>query len=804
MNYGIAYIIVIVATLLVLYRRMAFVPGAAFVFAALCIVSWVGKPPILLWVIWLAVVAFVAAKSIRMTYFTQPLYRLFQSLLPPITKTEQEALDAGDTWWETELFRGTPHWQSFLESGKPQLSKEEREFIEGPVNTLCELLDDWSIVHKDNDLSPEAWQYMKDKGFLGMIIPKEYGGLGFSALAHSAIVMRIASRSLSAAVDCMVPNSLGPAELLLHYGTDEQKDAYLPKLAKGEFLPCFALTGPDAGSDAGAIPDTGVVCKGEFNGEEVIGIRLNFNKRYITLAPVATLMGLAFKLYDPEQLIGEDKEPGITACLIPLPHEGIEVGDRHMPMNLAFMNGPIRGNDVFIPVDWIIGGPKYAGQGWRMLVDCLSAGRAISLPSLGTATGQFCYRTTGAYAAVRKQFKTAIANFEGVEEALSRIAGLTYQLEACRVNTVQAIDQHVKPSVVSAIAKYHMTEMGRQVVNDAFDIHGGKAIMMGPKNYLAHAYWAIPISITVEGANILTRNLMIFGQGSVRCHPYIYQEMQAVANNDGNDGLLQFDQLILKHGGYTLSNLIRVIVCGLTGGSHIQAPVGGETAHYYRKLTRMSSALAMLSDLAMIMLGGDLKRKERLSARLGDVLSHLYMASATLKFYEDNGRMREELPYVQWCLDRNLHEIQNAIVGFTENWPNRWIGGLMKRWVFPFGLPFKAPSDKLSHRIVQEMTTPSALRQRLTQGIFVSDSQSDHIRILEDAFEKVVAVKDVERTMSKAQRAGTLDKALKGEALWQAAADIGVISSGDIESLQAAEAARSAVVAVDHFTADNG
>jgi alkylation response protein AidB-like acyl-CoA dehydrogenase len=637
---------------------------------------------------------------------------------------------------------------------------------------------------------------------LGTIIPKEYGGKGFSALAHSEVVSKLATRSGTLSVSVMVPNSLGPAELLLHYGTQEQKDHYLPRLAKGLDVPCFALTGPEAGSDAGAIPDNGVICKGMYEGKEVLGIRLNWNKRYITLAPVATVLGLAFKLYDPDGLLGDEKELGITCALIPTSHPGVETGLRHMPIGQAFMNGPTRGKDVFIPIDWIIGGKDYAGKGWRMLVECLSAGRGISLPSSATATAKLSYRMTGAYSLLRKQFKTSIGHFQGVEEALARIAGNTYQLEAMRLMTAGSVDMGVKPSVVSAVAKYHMTEIARDTVSDAMDVHAGRAVIMGEKNYIASGYSAMPISITVEGANILTRNLMIFGQGAVRCHPFVFREMEAAANPDEVAGLNEFDSLFFRHIGYGVSNFVRTLSLGLTNGAIADAPVNGPTKKYYKQLTRMSSALAMVSDLSMMIYGGDLKRLERLSARLGDVLSHLYMASTVLKYYQDQGQPESDLPYVDWCLQKNLFEIQKAFLGFFENMNIPFIGSALKWIVFPYGRQFKMPTDKLEHKIVKPMLSDNALRDRLTEGAFVGQTSDDPTGKIEVAFKAFLATANIGKTIAKAVKAGKLAAERELSDTVATAVAAGIITQAEADEYLAAEALRLDAMQVDEYSKD--
>lgn len=753
----------------------------------------------MLLIIIVALVVLLGVSDIRRNLITKPIFGIFKKILPPLSDTEREAMEAGDVWWDGELFKGKPDWNKLHAIPKAQLSAAEQDFMNNQVETLLQMLDDYKIVQQQRDLPPEVWQYIKSNGFFAMIIPKAYGGLEFSAIANSTIVSRIATRSLTAAVTVMVPNSLGPGELLMHYGTQEQKDRWLPGLAAGTEVPCFALTGPEAGSDAGGIPDTGVVCKGLFEGKEVVGIRLNWDKRYITLAPVATVLGLAFKLSDPEQLLGNKEELGITCALIPTSHPGVEIGDRHFPMNMAFMNGTTYGKDVFIPLEWIIGGPSYAGRGWRMLVECLSAGRGISLPALGTATGHLATRMTGAYAYVRQQFGMSIGKFEGVQESLGRIGGLTYGLEAMRVMTAGAIDLKLSPSVVTAIAKYHMTEMSRTLLNDSFDVHAGRAIQCGPKNYLAHGYMGVPISITVEGANILTRNLMIFGQGATRCHPYVLQELEAAANPDAEAGLKQFDSLLMKHVGFAIGNTFGALFQGLTAGAFNSSPVGGETAKYYKQLTRMSKALALSADVSMLMLGGDLKRKEMLSARLGDVLSHLYIASTVLKFYEDNGRQVADLPFVHYNIQRNLFEIGRAFAGFFANFPNGAVGRILKTLVFPFGIGYQMPSDDISMEIADALLKPSVIRDRLTHLCYLGESKTDPTGSMEQAFVAVHSAQPLMKKIYAAQKEGKIARKLPLQQTIAKALELGVISTAEAAQLDEMNALRFDAISVDSF-----
>ncbi|MFB4204772.1 Acyl-coenzyme A dehydrogenase [wastewater metagenome] len=718
--YALIAILAAVAAILVVCYRGIGLRGATAVAALYLAGLWITGGIGVIAAIVLAVLGAVPAvvlnsPSLRRRVITRHLFPVFQRVLPGMSRTEQEALEAGDTWWETDLFRGNPDWRRLHGMQVTSLTDAEQAFLDGPVATLCGMLDEDDIVRREHDLPEAAWRYIRDEGFFGMIIPEAYGGLAFSSLAQSTIVSRIASRSLSAAVTVMVPNSLGPGELLMKYGTDDQKSYWLPRLADGREIPCFALTGPDVGSDAGGMPDYGIVCRGEHEGEEVLGVRVSFSKRYITLAPVATVVGLAFRLYDPEHLVGDEEDVGITCALVPAGHPGVRIGDRHFPMGLAFMNGPVEGEDVFIPLEWIIGGREMAGAGWRMLVECLSVGRAISLPALGASASQMAYRTTGAYARIRRQFNLSVGQFEGVQEAMARIGGGTYTLEAARRLTASAGDMGVKPSVVSAIAKYHMTEWMRRIIDDAMDIHGGRGIIYGPRNYLGYAYQATPVAITVEGANILTRSMMIFGQGAIRCHPYVLEEMTAAQNDD----LTSFDRALFGHIGYSLSRGTRALLLGLTGARLARAPEGGPLAGRYRALTRMSSALAFVSDVAMGVLGGELKRRESLSARLGDVLSQLYLASAVLKFHRDGGSDPDELDHVCWAVDHALAEMTRAFDEFLANFPNRGIARVLRWVVFPLGRPYRAPADALGRAVAERMMAPGGVRDRITNLVYI-------------------------------------------------------------------------------------
>ena len=631
-------------------------------------------------------------RPLRAGLITRPFMRAYLRLLPAMSQTEKEALEAGTVWWDGELFTGAPKWEKLLAAKPPQLSAAESAFLDGPCEELCRMLDEWNITHERGDLPPQVWEFLKTRGFFAMIIPKKYGGLEFSAYAHSCVLAKIASRSATASSTVAVPNSLGPAELLNHYGTEEQKNYYLPRLARGEEVPCFALTGPRAGSDASSIPDTGIVSRGLWQGREVVGLKLNFSKRNITLAPVATVIGLAFRMFDPERLLGGKTDIGITCALIPRNTPGVSIGRRHFPLNIPFQNGPIQGKDVFVPVDFIIGGAAMAGSGWRMLVEQLSVGRCISLPSNATGAAKAGVWATGAYARIRTQFNLPVGKFEGVETVIARMVGLAYTMDAARSVTAGAIDGGEKPSVPSAMLKYHVTEMGRQVANDAMDVHGGKGICLGPRNYLGRGYQIVPVAITVEGANLLTRNLIIFGQGAVRCHPFVLREMTAARNPDRTAGVAEFDRALFGHIGFTLSNAVRSFIMALTHARFTRAPVRGPTARYYQHVVRFSASFAFAVDVAMLALGGYLKKKEGLSARLGDVLSCMYLASMVLKHHENQGRQLEDLPIVEWACRNLLYAAQEQLHGFLRNFPNRLLAGLMRALIFPRGRGLLRPA----------------------------------------------------------------------------------------------------------------
>ncbi len=706
----------------------------------------------ILFVLYLFICAPISIKPIRRRLFSAPALKLFRRILPAMSQTEKEAIDAGTVWWEAELFQGKPDWKKLADIQAPQLSAEEQAFIDGPVEQICKMANDFEITHELADLPPDIWQYLKQHKFFAMIIKKKYGGLEFSAYAQSVVLQKLTGVSGVLSSTVGVPNSLGPGELLQHYGTPEQQNYYLPRLAEGKEIPCFALTSPEAGSDAGAIPDYGIVCHGEWQGEQVLGMRLTWNKRYITLAPVATVLGLAFKLQDPDGLLGKEKDIGITCALIPTNTPGVKIGRRHFPLNVPFQNGPTQGKDIFVPLDFIIGGPSMAGQGWRMLVECLSVGRGITLPSNSTGGTKTAALATGAYARIRRQFKQPIGHMEGIEEPLARLAGNAYMMDAASQLTVAGIDLGEKPSVISAIVKYHCTHRGQRCMIDAMDIVGGKGVCMGPSNFLARGYQGSPIAITVEGANILTRSMIIYGQGAIRCHPYVLAEMQAAHSHD-KSALNQFDHALFGHIGFSVSNVIRSLWLGLTDGRGSDYPVPNDKnfngmVHdqikaYYQKLNRYSANMALLSDVSMAVLGGTLKRKERLSARLGDVLSQLYLSSATLKRFEMEGYQEADLPLLHWSLQDSLLQTEQAIDTLLNNFPSRGVARLLRGLILPLGKVRHAPSDKLDSQLAQILQTPSATRSRIGRNQYLQPSQHNPAGQLELALNTILQAEPI-------------------------------------------------------------
>ncbi|WP_099607575.1 acyl-CoA dehydrogenase FadE [Vibrio coralliilyticus] len=779
-----------------LYHRTSLVKSIAALTATLAVLSILGTAGSLSWILFIAATAVIAIPSVRQSLISQKALTLFKKVLPAMSQTEKEALDAGTVWWEAELFKGKPDWNKLHAIQNPQLTAEEQAFLDGPVNEVCAMVNDYQVTHELADLPPEVWQYLKDNKFFAMIIKKKYGGLEFSAYAQSLVLQKLTGVSGVLSSTVGVPNSLGPGELLQHYGTTDQKDYYLPRLAEGKEIPCFALTSPEAGSDAGSIPDFGVVCKGKWEGKEVLGMRLTWNKRYITLAPVATVLGLAFKLRDPEGLLGEQEELGITCALIPTHLKGVEIGNRHFPLNVPFQNGPTRGEDLFVPLDFIIGGPKMAGQGWRMLVECLSVGRGITLPSNSTGGIKTAALATGAYARIRRQFKQPIGQMEGVEEPLARLGGNAYVMDAASNLTVAGIDLGEKPSVISAIVKYHCTHRGQQSIIDAMDIVGGKGICMGPSNFLARGYQGAPIAVTVEGANILTRSMIIYGQGAIRCHPYVLEEMNA-AYSDASDALDKFDAALAGHVSFTMSNLVRSFWLGLTDGLFSSAPVKDTTTRYYQQLNRYSANIAFLSDISMAVLGGSLKRKERLSARLGDILSQLYLSSATLKRYESDGRIADDLPLVHWGLQDSLKQTEEAIDEFLANFPNKWLGKVLRVMILPFGRVRKAPSDKIDSQVAQILQTPSATRDRLGRNQYFQASEFNAAGKIEEALHIILEAEPVFKKVCKA--INERRPFLRLDLIADIGLEKGIIDSADAQLLRKAEEHRLYAINVDDF-----
>jgi acyl-CoA dehydrogenase len=789
-------------TLILAYRRASLAIGSG-VLGLLLLSYWALGSAHEWWKILVsipyALLLLLNIRPLRLRVVTRPFLRNYRRLLPSMSATEREALDAGTVWWDGELFSGGPDWQKLMSAKVPALTAAEQTFLDGPCEELCAMLDDWDITHVRADLPPEVWSFIKTKGFFAMIIPKRFGGLEFSAYAHSCVLMKIASRSGTASSTIAVPNSLGPAELLLHYGTDTQKNHFLPRLARGEEVPCFALTGPRAGSDAASIPDTGVICRGPWQGSEIVGIRLNFSKRYITLAPIATVVGLAFRLFDPDRLMGDRADLGITCALIPRDTPGVTIGRRHFPLNVPFQNGPIQGHDVFVPLDAIIGGFAMAGQGWRMLVEQLSVGRCISLPSNATGGAQAAVYASAAYARIRRQFNMSIGRFEGVEQVLARMAARTYIMDAARSVTAGAIDGGEKPSVPSAMLKYHATELGRMIANDAMDVHGGKGICLGPKNYLGRGYQVVPVAITVEGANILTRSLIIFGQGAVRCHPFVLKEMNAARNPDRDTGVAEFDRALMGHVGFAISNAVRSLVMAFTLARFTKVPEVGPTTRYFQHVNRYSASFALAADIAMLALGGYLKKKETLSARLGDVLSAMYLASMVLKHHENQGRLPEDLPLVEWACRSLLYQAQEQLHLFLRNFPNRPLAALMRLLIFPRGLTYFPPSDRLGRSIADLIMNPTAARERLSRHIYKTPGTNNPLGQLQEALILSTMAESLEKRIRvdgvKTGRITALD--LPGQ-ISQAVAFC-ILSDAEAAALRDYDAKVSALISVDDF-----
>ncbi|WP_323989869.1 acyl-CoA dehydrogenase [Pseudomonas canadensis] len=797
-------LVLVVGIAYLAHRRVAPLPALGVVAVYLLAMgAWSHAQGWLLLVFWV-LIAVVAAPlllpDLRRQYFTKPLFSWFQKVLPPMSETERDAIDAGTVWWDGELFSGRPDWDKLLAYPKAQLTEEEQAFIDGPTEELCAMVSDWEIGQA-MDLPPAAWEHIKTHGFFALIIPKEYGGKGFSAYAHSQVAMKLATRSGDLASTVMVPNSLGPAELLLHYGTEEQRNHYLPRLARGDDIPCFALTGPLAGSDAGAMPDTGVICKGEWEGKETLGLRLNWEKRYITLGPVATLLGLAFKAHDPDHLLGEEEDLGISLALIPTDTPGVEIGRRHLPLGAAFMNGPNSGKDVFIPLEFLIGGQEMLGKGWMMLMNCLSVGRSISLPAVGTGAAKFTSLVTGQYAQVREQFNVPLSAFEGIQEALARIGGNAWLMDSARMLTANAVDLGEKPSVLSAILKYHLTERGRECISHAMDVHGGKGIIMGPNNYLGRNWQGAPIFITVEGANILSRNLMIFGQGAIRCHPFVLKEMALAGREDHDQALKEFDGLLMQHIGFAVSNAASTLVLNLGVGHFEKAPGNRLSQGYFRALNRQAAAFALLADLSMMLLGGELKRRERLSARLGDVLSHMYLASAALKRYHDLDSPDHLEPLFAWAMEESLGESERALDELLSNFPNKVLGCLLRVIVFPFGRRHTGPSDALDAEVAAVIGRAKGdpTLEELLAGCYRPQSAEDPVGALQHAYDLLGASHPLQKKLHTALKSGQV-KPTAGEHAIDAALHAGVLQPAEAQTLRDAESARRKVIDVDDFS----
>ncbi|MEZ8466188.1 acyl-CoA dehydrogenase FadE [Vibrio splendidus] len=785
-----------------LYHRVSLVRALIVLTGAMVALTLFGGVAVTGWLCYLLAIAIFAVPAIRQTIISQKALSLFKKVLPAMSQTEKEALEAGTVWWEAELFKGKPEWKKLQNIADPKLSEAEQAFLDGPVNTVCEMVNDYQVTHELADLPPEVWQYLKDHKFFAMIIKKKYGGLEFSAYAQSLVLQKLTGVSSVLSSTVGVPNSLGPGELLQHYGTEEQRNHYLPRLAEGKEIPCFALTSPEAGSDAGSIPDYGIVCKGQWQGEEVLGMRLTWNKRYITLAPVATVLGLAFKLRDPDGLLGDKQELGITCALIPTDLNGVKIGNRHSPLNVPFQNGPTQGDDLFVPIDFIIGGQKMAGQGWRMLVECLSVGRGITLPSNSTGGIKSAALATGAYARIRRQFKQPIGRMEGVEEPLARLAGNAYVMDAASNLTVAGIDLGEKPSVISAIVKYHCTHRGQRSIIDAMDIVGGKGICLGPSNFLARSYQGAPIAITVEGANILTRSMIIYGQGAIRCHPYVLNEMEA-AYSESSDALDKFDSALAGHVSFTMSNLVRSVWFGLTDGRGSDTPTPSnkadkQTQRYYQKLNRYSANLALLSDISMAVLGGSLKRRERLSARLGDILSQLYLGSATLKRFESEGSHAEDLPLVHWGMQDSLRQTEVAIDEFLANFPNPVIGRLLRVVLMPFGRIRRAPNDKLDSQVAHILQTPSETRSRIGRGQYLEATEYNPVGKIEKALEVIL---QAEPLFNKVCKETHQKRAfLRLDLVAQLGLEKGILTQEEANLLISAEEHRLYTINVDDFS----
>jgi acyl-CoA dehydrogenase len=801
-----------IATIVALALRKAPIWAWAAGIAALCLIAVTGLPfveaiaapssiGVVIGIVIALVLAGLAVPDLRRKVVTRPAFHALKKIIPNVSDTEREALEAGTVSWDAELFSGDPDWRQLQDVAPLRLSEDERAFLEGPTEELCKMIDDWSIRQSDREIPDEIWKFLGKHGFFGMLISKEHGGLGFSPQAQSLVIGKVSSRSPDTATIVMVPNSLGPGELIEKYGTDSQKDYYLSRLTKGEEVPCFALTGPTSGSDAASMRDIGVVCKKQFRGKETLGITLNWDKRYISLGPNATILGLAFRLFDPDGLLDNGEDIGITLALVPTDHDGVEIGRRHLPCGSAFPNGPNWGKDVFIPMDWVIGGEEQVGQGWRMLMECLSAGRAISLPASGAAGAKAMLRVSSAYARIRKQFGLPIAHMEGIEEPLARLVEQAYVLESGRAVTASMVAGGEKPAVISALLKYQSTERLRDCVNDALDIHGGRGICDGPANYLQAAYQMVPVSITVEGANILTRTLITFAQGALRSHPFLYTETQALQDEDEERGFEVFEEAFNAHLKFSLANMVGAFVHNLTLGAFASAPPNaGKTSGLYKQLWRSSRSFALVADLTVAMLGGGLKVKQKLTGRLADALSELYLLSCVLKRYEDDGSPAEDLKFVEYCAANCLYRFDEAMRGVIDNFPVRPAAWFMRIMLFPLGARRRPASDKLGKEIVRLAIEPGAVRDRLTRDIFISDDPADPTGLLEHTLLKVKSVAEADRKLEKAIRKDIVRRYHTTD--WIAEAESkGVLTSDEAKALKEVKTLVEKVIAVDHFDA---
>ncbi|MBW0147769.1 acyl-CoA dehydrogenase [Marinobacter sp. CAU 1620] len=794
--------IVALAGLLTVMRRESGAMPAIGVMAGVGLVSLIFASG------WLALILFVGAgvtaaaglPGFRQSWLTPKIFATFKKVAPKVSDTEKVALEAGTVGWDGELFTGQPDWHNLLINRHTGLTEEEQAFVDNQCTQAIAMCNAWDLAVERADLPKELWDFLKKEGFFGMIIPKEYGGLEFSAKAQTAVLQKLAANEMLM-VSVGVPNSLGPGELLVKYGTEEQKKHYLPRLADGREIPCFGLTGPRAGSDATSLPDTGIVCKRKIDGKEVVGIELNFEKRWITLAPIATVVGLAFRMFDPDGLLGDEKDYGITCALIPRDTKGMEIGRRHCPIGTPFLNGPIKGKNVFIPLDYIIGGQEMAGQGWRMLVECLSVGRCITLPSGAAGAAAYAAGTAGGFTRVRRQFNTPVADMEGVQEPLARIVGKTYIAQSAVNHTANMIDRGEKPAVPSAILKYHLTEFQRGVLTDAMDVHGGKTVTLGPRNYLGIGFSGAAVSITVEGANIMTRSLMIFGQGAIRCHPYVLKELAAKDNDD----IKAFDEAFFGHAGLIFGNAARAFTQAL-GLGRADVPFDSASRRYAQAVARFSAAFGLCSDAAMTTLGSELKMRELISARLGDMLSNLYLASMVLKNWHESQPVEGEREVMEYSLGLLLYRTENALDEFLQNLPNRVVAMALRAITMPLGRRWDAPHDDLSRTLARAISTDTPIRNKLISGVWTTDGEGTvenplarYNGLLKD-YDKA---EQLYRKVNKAYAKGELPMtALHPEERFEAALEAGIYTKEEADFMRQYETVVLEMLTVDDFPFD--